>query len=339
MKTRLLIFFLMSTGVVMTANAVPMLDPTHAFDFSEIVIVGKILSVEILSEPEISKTENTYREVSGIALYDIQVVDSFKNPDKYKSISVPGLFLRDPHGMSYETYPYEVGQHVLLYLQENQHGYAGTDLIIRSGDSRLLEGELCESGYYFDKGHCVVVDDSVQTPLPSCKSGPSPDGDNWVFFDCKWVVATPGWIFEDGIWKDDPSVQRTGPAPLPTCPRIDICTCSGNVHYYNSTDQQCHLSPYLPDSNKKLCEEFSQMEIDGWQFNSKYCDWEEISEPYMQPPSDSYKNDESLRLASEKVGIGGLGIDPEYDVITILVGVGVAAGILFVLLFVWRLGK
>jgi len=108
-------------------------------------------------------------------------------------------------------------------------------------------------------------------------------------------------------------VQKLGPAPLPTCPRIDVCTCSGKYNYYNSTDQQCYSSPYMPDSYNELCGDFSQMKFDGWQFNAKYCDWNHLSDPY--------ENDESMRLASEKVGLGGLGIDPEFDIVIIAVGI------------------
>ncbi|MEX0861422.1 hypothetical protein [Nitrosopumilus sp.] len=151
---------------------------------------------------------------------------------------------------------------------------------------------------------------------------------NFVFFDCNWVEVPYGWIFKDGMWQEDPSVQRLGPAPLPTCPRIDICTCDGKDIYYNSTDQQCHSSPYMPSSNQELCEEFSQMKFEGWNFNTKYCDW--------VPLSDPYETDESMKLASKKVGVGGLGIDPEFDIATILVGMATAMGVALGLLFYWR---
>lgn len=180
------------------------------------------------------------------------------------------------------------------------------------GSSEILEERI---GGMIKNPHCVKNLDERPT-------------ENFVFFDCKWVEIPHGWIFENGMWQEDPSVQRLGPAPLPTCPRIDVCTCSGKDHYYNSTDQQCHSSPYMPASNQEMCEEFSEMKFDGWHFNSKYCDWEALSDPY--------KNDESMRLASKKVELGGLGIDPEYDIVTILAGVAVAIGITLGLLFFWR---
>ena len=231
-------------AIVGPVYAVPMLDPTHAFDFSEIVIIGQILSVEILSEPEITKTENYYREVSGIALYEIQVEESFKNPDNAQTISVPGLFLREPHGMSYETYPYEAGQRVLLYLQENKHEYAGTELIIRSGDSRMLENGLCEVGYYFDKGNCVIIDDATEVPLPPCKSGPKPDGEGWVFVGCNWQqyadvpvencnkgsapASKYAWNSQECVWEWSPMRNENKTGPRPDIPDQDGCGL-GNV--------------------------------------------------------------------------------------------------------------
>ena len=313
MKIRIFITALVFAGVFGTVFAVPEPDPEHSFRYSEIVIEGRILSVDIISEPIIYRTEDVYYEQSGVAVYDVQVEKSLKNPNNVKTITVAGYFLRESHPMAYETYPYEVGQKVLLYLQENTHGDGDTDLIIRSSTSKIVDSL-----------------DSDLEPLPPCKSGPAPEG-NFVFFDCNWVEVPYGWIFENGIWKEDPSVQRLGPAPLPTCPRIDICTCSGKDHYYNSTDQQCYSSPYMPSSNQKLCGEFSQMEFDGWKFNAKFCDWEALSDPY--------ETDESMRLASERVGLGGLGIDPEYDAETILVGAVVASAIALGLLSYWRMRK
>lgn len=244
MKTRLLIIPLVFFGLIGTVHAVPELDPTLAFDYSETVVIGKILSVDILSEPQITRTENYYSEVSGIALYEVEIDEYLKNSSDDNIITVPGLFLREPHAMAYETYPYEIGQQVLLYLQENTHGFADTKLIIRSGDSKVIENGLCDLGYYFDKGQCMKIDDSTKTPDPPCKSVPRPDGEGWIF-------------------------------------REDVC------------------------------------------------EWIKTDNPY--------ENDESLQLASSKV-YGGLGIDPEFGLNTILVGVSVGIGILAVFI-VWRIRK
>ena len=152
--------------------------------------------------------------------------------------------------------------------------------------------------------------------------------ENFVFFYCKWVEVPHGWIFENGLWQEDPSVQRLGPAPLPIYPRIDVCICSGQYNYYNSTDKQCYSSPYMPNSYQKLCKEFEQTEFAGWRFNSKYCDWQALSDPY--------ENDESMKLASEKVELGGLGIDPKFNITMIIVGIASGVGIAFELIVYWR---
>src|SRR3989338_10326659 len=169
MKTRLLIIiFVLVLIPVQLIYAVPELTPEDAFNYSEIVIVGKILSVDILSEPQITKSENSYFERSGIALYEIQIEEYLKNPSGTQTITVPGLFLREPHAMAYETYPYEVGQRVLLYLQKNDYGYANTDLIIRSGDSRVIDGSICDLGTSYHRGICIA-DDLIEPiePIPT----------------------------------------------------------------------------------------------------------------------------------------------------------------------------
>ena len=181
MKTRLLIIiFVLVLIPVQLIYAVPELTPEDAFNYSEIVIVGKILSVDILSEPQITKSENSYFERSGIALYEIQIEEYLKNPSGTQTITVPGLFLREPHAMAYETYPYEVGQRVLLYLQKNDYGYANTDLIIRSGDSRVIDGSICDLGTSYHRGICIA-DDLIE-PEPTeeqanieCNTGHTPE--------------------------------------------------------------------------------------------------------------------------------------------------------------------
>lgn len=202
MKTRLLIIlaFGLFSSSLLSIYAIPELDPETAFRYSEIVIVGKVLSVEILSEPQITKSENTYSERSGVALYEIQIEEYLKNPSDTKTITVPGYFLREPHPMTYETYPYDIDQRVLLYIQESFDENVVGDLIIRSGDSRVIDNGLCDLGSYFEKGLCVIIDDSTNTPDPSCKSGPSP-GDNFVFVDCNWIEITcgPGTKLVDGV--------------------------------------------------------------------------------------------------------------------------------------------
>jgi len=96
MKTRLLIIFAIGiigfTGIVF---AVPEPDPEYDFDFAEIVIVGKILSVEIISEPQVTKSEKTYSEISGIAIYKVQIEKYLKNSSDIDTVMVAGYFLRE----------------------------------------------------------------------------------------------------------------------------------------------------------------------------------------------------------------------------------------------------
>ena len=133
---------------------------------------------------------------------------------------------------------------------------------------------------------------------PACEPGTAPIG-NYVLFDCKWVEIPDHWKFVDGKWKEDPSVLKLGPEPSPNCPDVDVCTCSGKFNYYNFTDKRCHSSPYMPEFYQKACTQYSKMEFAGWTFNENLCEWISISSPY---------DDERLRLASEKVGVGGLGM-------------------------------
>src|SRR3989338_1067755 len=192
MKTRLLIIiFVLVLIPVQLIYAVPELTPEDAFNYSEIVIVGKILSVDILSEPQITKSENSYFERSGIALYEIQIEEYLKNPSGTQTITVPGLFLREHHAMAYETYPYEAGQRVLLYLQKNDYGYANADLIIRSGDSRVIDGSICDLGTSYHRGICITDDLLVPEPTEEqanieCGTGHIPEG----------TLCTSGYIRE-----------------------------------------------------------------------------------------------------------------------------------------------
>lgn len=149
MKTRFLITGLILAGVFGTAFAVPPVNYEQNFRHSEIVIEGKILSVDIISEPVIYKTVDTYSEQSGIAVYDVQVEKSLKNPDNEKTITVTGYFLREPHPMAYETHPYEVGQTLLLYLQENTNGETDTDLILLSSTSKIIDDYMRPNNFYY----------------------------------------------------------------------------------------------------------------------------------------------------------------------------------------------
>lgn len=157
--------FFIVIGFISISYAVPPLDPQQAFEYSDMVLVGKILLVEILSEPEITKSEKTSSEIPGVAMYEIEVEKYFKTSSSNPTINVPGLFTREPHPMTYATYPYEQGQRVLLYLQKNTHEYAGTDLIIRLGDSQIVKDLICKEGDLIQGETCVVNGRKISIPL------------------------------------------------------------------------------------------------------------------------------------------------------------------------------
>ena len=282
--------------------APPEFIPEDAFRYSDYVVTGKIISSEIIKDPRNDNSASTFYDT---IVYDVQVAEWHKNRLDNNTITVygkhyPNDVVPEPN---WGVVEFELGSIVYLYLDQTEQG-----LHFREYGSKLLP-------------------DSDLEPLPPCKSGPVPEGD-YVFFDCNWVKVPHGWIFENDTWQEDPAIQRLGPEPLPTCPRIGICTCSGDTSYYDAAYDRCVSSPYMPEHNQKLCKEYEQIKLGGWQFNSKYCDW--------IPLSDPYENEESMRLASEKVGLGGLGIDPEIDLTTMIVGIATAVGIASGLLLYWR---
>lgn len=180
MKIRLLMLFalvgfLSLVSTIHVAQAVPELTFDDAYDYSELVIVGHIESVEILSEPVIGENINR----SGISLYDIAIQFSLKNPDKVTEITVPGEFLREPHGMSHDTYPYNVGQTVVLFIQSDDR-VTGYDLAIRSGVSEVIhptpeDDSECKNHRYSNyNGYCMRTEIQNQD-LPIC--GPNPKYD------------------------------------------------------------------------------------------------------------------------------------------------------------------
>ncbi len=303
MKTKflMLIAFVLVLPVQLI-YAPPEFIPEDAFRYSDYVITGKIIFSEIVVDP---REDNSAATFYGTIFYDVQIIEWHKNRLDTNTITVygkhfPNDVIAEPQ---WGVVEFEIGDTVYLYLDETEDG-----LHFREYGSKLLP-------------------DSDLEPLPACKRGPAPEG-NFAFFDCDWVEIPHGWLFENGVWQEDPAIQRLGPEPLPTCPRIGICTCSGDTSYYDAAYDRCVSSPYMPEQNQKLCKEYEKLDLGGWQFNSKYCDW--------NPLSDPYENEESMRLASEKVGLGGLGIDPDFNSSVMIVGIVSGTGIVIGLLFYWR---
>ena len=207
MKTIILAITVIALISIGTTYAVPDLDPEHAYKHSEIVVIGKIMSVDILSEPIISKNGKSNSNISGVAIYEIQILESFKNQDNLETISVAGYFLREPYPMSYHAFPYEVGQNALLYLQENIHGDGGTDLIIRAGDSRIIGDSPCEKGYKFLDGLCIVMEE-LNEDLPACDPNPKHD-----FGKCQKNNKEPQRSLKDVL--DNCNCQASGQSCIP----------------------------------------------------------------------------------------------------------------------------
>ena len=140
--TLIIIGIIVVSGLIYanSAHAIPFISPEFSYENAKYVIVGKILSVEILSEPYVQKNDNIYSERFGFALYEIQIEEYLKNPINNSTMKLLGKYTNQRQTMSYETYPYEMNQKVLLYIQEINN-IPGYDLIISAANSRVIPEE------------------------------------------------------------------------------------------------------------------------------------------------------------------------------------------------------
>lgn len=157
MKYFLILLFL--AGISGAASAVPYQDPQYVFDNSDTVLVGTVITADIISEPMITRAENFFSETPGIAIYEIRVEKYLKNSGS-NIITAAGFFTRESNAMSVHTYPYESDQQVLLFLHENDDTNTGVQLEIISRVSRVIEDSLCPQNSEFVRGKCVVNDAS-----------------------------------------------------------------------------------------------------------------------------------------------------------------------------------
>ena len=142
MKTRLLVItgimafsvVLISFDMMISVYAAPQPDPEHAFNYSEIVVVGKIMDVRIFSQPLLNEGANK----AGIAVYDVLVIDALKNAEVEEIITVPGLFFDEYDPIDTIGLVYEINDVVIFYIQENHKGWNPDDLIIRPNESKKL---------------------------------------------------------------------------------------------------------------------------------------------------------------------------------------------------------
>ena len=147
---------------VSTVFAPPPPNHQHAFDYSENVIIGKILSFDILSEPKVTQSEKSFSERAGIALYEIKVEEYLKNPSREDIIKVPGYFSYNYDQSQIVIEPlYEVDERVFLYIQHDSHEtLTDYDSIIRSYESRSLDklGPICsELDTFYHQGDCREI--------------------------------------------------------------------------------------------------------------------------------------------------------------------------------------
>ena len=145
MKTNILIiafgFIIVTSSVLGTAYSLPTSDYNHAFNHAEHVLVGEIISSEIVSMPR----NIPNGEHAGIALYSVKVDAYLKNPLEKKIIRVPGYFVDTQEPKSVFNILFETGQKVILYLQEDVHNVLPDhELIIRDRQSKVIAGDVSE---------------------------------------------------------------------------------------------------------------------------------------------------------------------------------------------------
>ena len=159
-----------SVHVNSTSGFSPESDYRQAFDDAKYVIVGKILSVEILSEPDIQVNPNIEDIVTGVALYEIKIEEYWKKSPDTDIIKVPGYYV-DEKNTDVEGIDmlYNVDERVLVYIQPTDdvsHELTGYDLIIRSQESQSLnysDSRCPEPNTFYHNGECREI--------PNCPSG------------------------------------------------------------------------------------------------------------------------------------------------------------------------
>lgn len=189
--------------------ASPQQDPQTAFDNAEYVVIGKILSVEILSVP--------YTDPSvpvGIALYEIDVEEYLKNPSDVDIIQVPGTYVNELNPRGTNDLIYEVNQRVLLYIQKDYPDtLPGYDLIIRDHESRVLDDSVCDREATYQNGLCVATTYAVSIEninngyyVVSESISPNLSADKIVFHDVEFSMPynldPPSHTYSDVMFPD-----------------------------------------------------------------------------------------------------------------------------------------
>ena len=178
MRTRLLILIgiIFISGLIYanSAHALPFISPEYSYENAKHVVIGKVISVEMLSEPYVQKSDNIYSERFGFALYTIQVDDYLKNPLNNSTMNLLGKYTNQLQTRSYETYPYEINQRVLLYIQEI-HNIPGYELIISAANSRVIPEEFSSkdvmSRFEYNMSPLKQIKNGVEPWMIQCNDG------------------------------------------------------------------------------------------------------------------------------------------------------------------------
>lgn len=172
------LILLVLVGFFGTVYAAPPPDPIHAFNYSEHVIIGEILSVEKLSEPK----RDGGSVHAGFVIYEIKVDAYLKNSSDDKIIKVPGYYVNELDSKSPFNLLFEVEQKVILYLQKDiSNIFPDYELIIRDRPSQVINGEIFEFLSNIEAPVDLVtvyqkeISNSFPSPLKQFKSGISFD--------------------------------------------------------------------------------------------------------------------------------------------------------------------
>ncbi|MGD8707516.1 MAG: hypothetical protein PVI88_02390 [Nitrosopumilaceae archaeon] len=185
MKTRILIIIacVMMLVPLQTIYAPPETDPMDAFEFSDYVITGKVISSKITPDPREDTPQVKYRDK---VEYEIQVLTWHKNHIEDNVITVYGKHYPNdvvPEPM-WGVVEFEIGDKVYLYLDQTDDGLKfreyGSYLIEPEPEQDKIIPDNCGPGTTLQDGICVVnpENDDIST---SVKWGdaydelPSPD--------------------------------------------------------------------------------------------------------------------------------------------------------------------
>lgn len=177
MKTRLLIIIgIIGLSVLITPQAfgVPFASLDNAFDNAHRVVLGEITSAHIIDEPIIVKGENTYSETPGFAIYNVEFLQHFKGDTNTIEGVVGSDFLYEPHGMSYQTTPFNQGDIVKFYLIESKENKDAIFLSNPAATRLYISAEVNENPMICADKFNEMYEEVKDRPCSCCN--PEPGG-------------------------------------------------------------------------------------------------------------------------------------------------------------------